>query len=124
MLAGILSAGCAAHSVGALGPNSIRRADNGTGPLYKVVYDGRFAEARAYAAEAERGGLTVTALEGDPTALWLYDLGPHWAAGGGAVAGVTTARTLLCLEQMAHDVWRRVRARDAYGELVCWTIDC
>ncbi len=100
-------------------------------PLYKVIFDTRFQAARSYAAAAAREGLLVAAFDGDPTALWLRDLGPHWAGGGAAVAGMTTERTLLCLEQMAHGVWRRVRAREYCAiwdrprdtPLVSWIID-
>ena len=77
--------------------------------------------------------MVVTGFDGDPTALWFRDLGPHWAVDGAAVAGMTTERTLLCLEQMAHGVWRRVRVRDYYragaasgptdARLVFWIID-
>jgi hypothetical protein len=34
-----------------------------------------------------------------------------WCAGDGAIAGMTTARSLLCLEQLAHDQWMRVAIR-------------
>jgi hypothetical protein len=83
-------------------------------PIYKVVFDDRFAAARAFGASAQRNGLRTAVISGDVTALWLNDLKAHWQSGGAAIAGMTTARTLLCLEQLAHDTWRRVLTRTAY----------
>lgn len=85
--------------------------------LYKVIFDIRFAASCAFGAAAARTGVNTAAINGDVTALWLQDLGPHWAAGGGAVAGMTTPRTLLCLEQLAHDTWRRVLSRSESGAM-------
>jgi hypothetical protein len=81
--------------------------------LYKFVYDRRYPAARAFgagAAHAASGGGTA-AIEGDITELWLRDLKVRWCAGDGAIAGMTTARTLLCLEQLAADHWMRVAIR-------------
>lgn len=83
-------------------------------PLHTVVFDNRYARARAFAADAASKGIRTTGIDGDVTALWLRDLRFHWSADGPAVAGMTTARSLLCLEQMAHDSWRRVLARVEY----------
>ena len=81
--------------------------------LYKFVYDCRYAAGRAFGVAAERAGSCagIAAIGGDITALWSRDLKPLWAAGGGAIAGMTSARTLLCLEQLAKDQWMRVLIR-------------
>lgn len=83
-------------------------------PFYKVIFDDRFSAARALGAAAERNGLRTAVISGDITALWLDDLKAHWQLGGAAIAGMTTPRTLLCLEQLAHDTWRRVLSRVEY----------
>jgi len=78
--------------------------------LYKFIYDSRFQAARAFAIAAERAPSTAgtAAIAGDVTSLWSRDLLPRWSAGAGAIAGMTTARTLFCLEQLAKDHWMRV----------------
>ena len=81
--------------------------------LYKYLYDGRYAAARAFGlAGARADSIAGTiAINGDVTALWVRDLRGQWLAGGGAIAGMTTARTLFCLEQLARDHWMRVVIR-------------
>jgi len=81
--------------------------------LYKFVYDRRYPSARAFGAAAEQAGSTagIAAIAGDITALWSCDLEPRWRARDGAIAGMTTARTLFCLEQLAEDHWMRVAVR-------------
>jgi hypothetical protein len=81
--------------------------------LYKYVYDRRYSAARAFGIGAEFAGCSagIVAIGGDMTTLWSRDLRPQWSAGGGAIAGMTTARTLFCLEQLAQDHWMRVVIR-------------
>ena len=81
--------------------------------LYKFDYDRRYPAARAFgiAAAFARSTAGIVAIAGDVTALWSRDLKRVWCAGDGAIAGMTTARTLLCLEQLAHDHWMRVAIR-------------
>ncbi len=81
--------------------------------LYKFIYDRRFSAGRAFGAAAEyvRSTAGTKPVGGDITALWSLDLRPQWSAGGGAIAGMTTARTLFCLEQLAKDHWMRVVVR-------------
>ncbi len=76
-----------------------------------VLFDSRYGASRAFGAAAARSGHATAALRGDVTGLWLSHLDPHWAGGGGAVAGMTTAASLFCLEQMAKDHWLRVVVR-------------
>ena len=37
--------------------------------------------------------------------------GAAWATGGGAIAGMTTAAGLFCLEELAKDYWMRIVLR-------------
>ena len=80
---------------------------------YKFIYDRRYPAGRAFGAAAEYTGSTVgiVAIGGDVTEIWSRDLRLRWSAGGGAIAGMTTARTLFCLEQLARDHWMRVVIR-------------
>jgi hypothetical protein len=81
--------------------------------LYTFIYDCRYSASRAFGVAAERARSTAgtVAIGGDITALWSRDLRPQWSAGGGAIAGMTTARTFFCLEQLAKDHWMRVVTR-------------
>jgi hypothetical protein len=79
-------------------------------PLYRFIYDRRFIAGRAFGAAAEQVRSTAGSIgiDGDITALWSRDLRPRWSAGDGAIAGMATARTLFCLEQLAKEHWMRV----------------
>jgi hypothetical protein len=79
--------------------------------LDRVLFDSRYAECRSFAAAARRCGHETAALEGDVTRLWYDTLCPRWAAGGGAIAGMTAHSSLFCLEQLAKDHWMRVVIR-------------
>jgi len=76
------------------------------------VFDQRFSEGRAQARLAELQGMWVQGFEADVTHVWLNHLRPHWAADRGAVAGLTSASALFCLEQMARDERYRVIQRE------------
>jgi hypothetical protein len=84
---------------------------------YKFIYDRRYSAAQAFgdAAEYARSSAGIVAIGGDITALWASDLHPQWSAGGGAIAGLITTRTLFCLEQLAKDHWMRVVVRAEHG---------
>lgn len=101
-----------------------------------IIFDARFAAARVFAVQAARRGVATLAIAGDVTSLWLERLHPRWSqsgviADGELMAGLTTHQTLLCLEQLAHDSWRRVlscsrhpswRADDVATQLTHWII--
>ena len=89
--------------------------------LHQFIYDHRYPACRAFGAAAESAdsSAAIAPIDGDITALWLYGLRSQWlAGGGGAIAGITTPRTLFCLEQLARDHWMRVviRAEHAISE--------
>jgi len=88
-----------------------------------VIFDSRFAAGRAFAVAAQRRGIATVAIRGDVTALWRQRLNGHWARDGGAVAGLSTRASLLCLEQMARDHWRQLQSRELLAAgLVSWVI--
>jgi hypothetical protein len=85
--------------------------------VYKFIYDRRYSAAQAFgnAAMDARSTAGIVAIGGDITALWASDLRLQWSARGGAVAGMITARTLFCLEQLAKDYWMRLVMRAEHG---------
>jgi hypothetical protein len=85
--------------------------------LHEVLFDARFSAARDFGAAAARLGQKTAAIQGDVTALWLHDLWPRWSAGGGTIAGMTSARSLLCLEQLAQNHWMPVIVRAEHRPL-------
>jgi len=97
------------------------------GGAYAILYDVRFPESRVYGAQVARQGGPARAIDGDITRLWYDELAPRWSRGEGVIAGMTTNRTLLCLEQLAWDHRLRTtsRARSRSGQanaLVSWII--
>lgn len=77
-------------------------------PLYKVIYDERFASSRSFGDEARRLGASVHAIDGDITSLWYDDLYVRWRSGAAAIAGLTAHGALFCLERLAWDAGMRV----------------
>ena len=77
-------------------------------PLYKVIYDTRFAASRAFAERARASGLTVQAIDGDMTRVWYTDLYHQWRKQPVAIAGLTAHGAMFCFEQLAHDHGLRV----------------
>ncbi len=78
---------------------------------YRVIIDARFPESCEFGASAGRMGCEIRPIHGDVTALWFNELQPHWARRKEAIVGMTTAHSLLCLEQLAWEQWMRVAAR-------------
>lgn len=89
------------------GADSAAREALPTLPLYKVIFDQRFAESRAYADEMRAAGLPVHAIRGDITDVWFNDLDLRWRKGPAAIAGLTGPGAIFCLERLAWD--RRMR---------------
>ena len=94
-------------------------------PPALFIYDERFEHARAFAREAAFGA-TQRAIRGDITSLWLNELQPRWSKRAETIAGVTTERSLFCLDILARDHSLRVLARrdvaSASEQLVAWVI--
>ncbi len=76
--------------------------------LYKILFDERFAAAKAFAREAQWRGQPVQGFDGDITNVWYHDLQPRWQKERAAVAGLTAHGTLFCLEHLARDARMRV----------------
>ncbi len=80
-------------------------------PLYKAVFDERFPESAAFAAEMQRLGVATHGIAGDMTDLWYYDLHPRWMKTPVPIAGLTAHGPLFCLERLAWDHGMRVTFR-------------
>jgi hypothetical protein len=101
-------------------------------PLYKVIFDTRFAASREFGMAAASAGRMTAAIRGDVTALWSTDLRRQWAAGRVAIAGMTTMPSFFCLQQLAKDHWMRAVVVGEHGpgagadvsdpKLVSWVI--
>ncbi len=86
-----------------------------TVPLYKVLYDTRFAASIAFARRAAARGLVVHAMGGDMTRFWYDDLYHRWQKGPAAIAGLTAHGALFCLERLAWDQRMRVVFRGEHS---------
>ncbi len=77
-------------------------------PLYKVIFDQRFASSRAFAGELKRLGAPIYGITGDITDLWFHDLDARWKREPIGIAGLTEHGPLFCLERLAWDHGMRV----------------
>ena len=116
------SAALSALPISAIAPAAL--AASSPIKVYKAVFDSRFAEGKAFGAQAEAKGWTAAAIQGDVTALWFHDLDLRWRKGPVALVGVTGHDSLFCLERLAWDVGLRVVEREQIKgtPLVAWTI--
>jgi hypothetical protein len=104
----------AAHTAGSSAPAA---GQDRSVPLYKVVFDERFADSRAFGTEAERLGLPVYKIKGDITDLWFHDLYVRWKKSPAAIAGLTAHGPIFCLERLAWDQGMRVIFRGEHKVL-------
>ena len=90
-------------STGLMLPNKSSTAENISPsiPIYKVIFDNRYAVARVFAKDTENAGGKTYGIDGDVTSLWYHDLHHRWKKGPAAIAGLTDANALFCLEQLA-----------------------
>jgi hypothetical protein len=84
-------------------------------PIYKVLYDTRFAASVAFARRAAARGLAVHAMAGDMTRFWYDDLYHRWRQAPAAIAGLTAHGALFCLERLAWDQRMRVVYRGQHA---------
>ena len=77
----------------------------------RAVFDERFAECRAFAAELHSAGVLTSAIRGDVAELWYRDLRVQLSKNPTPLAGLTDRPALFCLEELARDVGMRVIAR-------------
>jgi hypothetical protein len=77
-------------------------------PLYKVIFDERFASSRAFASEVKTLGADIHGIKGDITDFWYHDLYARWKESPVAIAGLTAHGPIFCLERLAWDQRMRV----------------
>lgn len=79
----------------------------------RVIVDERFESSRIFADALPRATASPSVMRGDITEIWYRDLHSLWKRQPVAIAGLTTAAPLFCLERLAWDVGLRVifRAR-------------
>ena len=70
--------------------------------LYRAVFDERFEEGLAFAAELNRRGVMTSVVGGDVGKLWYGDLQVRLRQGPAPIAGLTDRATLFCLEELAR----------------------
>ena len=84
--------------------------------IERVVFDERFAVARAFADEARSLAARTSAISGAVHGLWYHDLFHRWKEGKYPVGGMTDYRALFVLEMMAADAGMRVVHRVHHHE--------
>jgi hypothetical protein len=87
-------------------------------PIDQVIVDERFAASVEVAALAQQQRVSVSAIQGDVTALWYHELAPRWRNKPMTIAGLTSAGTLFVLERLAWEAGLRVVYRAEH-----WQID-
>jgi hypothetical protein len=98
------------------------RADVGA-PLPDIVLvDRHLAGSETFAAQARARGLGVLEFTSDAAGVWMRELEPRLRAGPLAIAGLTSAATLFCLDFLARDYGARTVRRVAGAAAVTWLI--
>jgi hypothetical protein len=83
--------------------------------LERFVFDVRFAEAGAVAAEVEKRGVALAPIADDLMTLWYDELDLAWRKAPMALAGIALAETLFVLETFALDRGMHVVYRGEHG---------
>jgi hypothetical protein len=114
---GTMAAGIAMATVAGAATTLGLNADGGSYlRLERIVFDERFADARAFAEEARRRSVATSAIDGSIHDLWYRDLYYHWRDEKSPIAGITDYRALFLLEMMAADAGMRVVHRIHHAE--------
>ena len=76
--------------------------------LDRVIFDHRYRESVAFAAEAGALGYRTHGIRGDITDLWYAHLSVGWKTAPASIAGLTDEPALFCLERLSWDYGLRV----------------
>ena len=87
-----------------------------------VIVDGVLPDAPAFAAQSVAAGYDTRLFDRDVGALWMNEIEPRLRAGPVAIAGLTGAATLFCLDVLARDYGAHIVERNAVSDGVSWTI--
>jgi hypothetical protein len=99
------------------------RSEQVMGAAQLVIVDRALPEASAFAAEAIAAGHDTRLFDRDVGALWMNEIEPRLRLGPVAIAGLTGAATLFCLDFLARDYGAHVVQRNAAApDAVSWMI--
>ncbi len=88
-----------------------------------VIVDRALPDASAFAAESIAAGYDTRLFDRDVGALWMNEIEPRLRASPVAIAGLTNAATLFCLDFLARDYGAHVVQRNqAASDTVGWVI--
>jgi len=87
-----------------------------------VIVDRALPEASAFAAVAIAAGHDTRLFDRDVGALWMAEIEPRLRSGPVAIAGLTGAATLFCLDFLARDYGAHVVQRSPTSDAVGWLI--
>jgi len=118
-VAGCLTAGCLTGGgiAAAAAPHALVASPYpavGHSTLRMVLFDTRFPAAVVFSQAMVRRGVAPAPFHADVTAVWFQQLDPLWRRESIRVAGMTTASTLFCLEQLAWEHGLRVAFRGTH----------
>lgn len=100
-----------------------RRTERVPGGVQLVIVDRALSEASAFATEAIAAGHDPRLFDRDVAALWMNEIEPRLRLGPVAIAGLTGAATLFCLDFLARDYGAHVVQRNAAeADSVSWMI--
>jgi hypothetical protein len=106
--AGAAAAATALPAMSAMSAMSAITGIGGSLLLCKLIYDQRFAAARAFGAAAQKLNASVQAIDGDVHDLWYHDLYHRWKSAPTAIAGMTSYNPMFLLAMFAQDVGMRL----------------
>jgi hypothetical protein len=73
-------------------------------PIYKAVFDERYAEGRAFGEQVARNGVAAHAFaDGDITSFWYDELDLLWRETPVAIAGLTQFGPMFVLERLGRE---------------------
>jgi hypothetical protein len=99
------------------------RAERVPSAAQLVIVDRALPEAAPFAAEAIAAGHDTRLFDRDVGALWMNEIEPRLRLGPVAIAGLTGAATLFCLDFLARDYGAHVVQRNAAEpDAVSWMI--
>jgi len=88
-----------------------------------VIVDRALPDASAFAKKAIAAGYDTRLFDRDVGALWMNEIEPRLRSGPVAIAGLTGAATLFCLDLLARDYGAHVVRRNAAeSDAVIWMI--
>src|SRR6185503_5536242 len=87
-----------------------------------VIVDRALPGASAFAAESIAAGHDTRLFDRDVGALWMNEIEPRLRSGPVAIAGLTGAATLFCLDLLARDYAAHVVQRNEESHAVSWMI--